>query len=137
MQGQVRHSKLSIQPQTDEEKSVKARYDKVRGSAVNPVLRETNLTDVSQSREPIRTTPSYGSLDRRLLNLTWPTLVETSLVLNSHAMDQGGTLRIVFVDSNNNKQILKDNIVVNKGDIVDSSFMYKHIYSIVDEQTKC
>ena len=29
-------------PQSDEEKSVKARYDKVRGSAVNPVLREGN-----------------------------------------------------------------------------------------------
>ena len=29
-------------PQTDEERDVRARYDKVKGSAVNPVLREGN-----------------------------------------------------------------------------------------------
>ena len=30
------------EPQTDEEKDIRARYDKVKGSAVNPVLREGN-----------------------------------------------------------------------------------------------
>ena len=29
-------------PATEEEKSIKARYDKIKGSAVNPVLREGN-----------------------------------------------------------------------------------------------
>ena len=29
-------------PKTDEEKSIKSRYDKIKGSAVNPVLREGN-----------------------------------------------------------------------------------------------
>ena len=36
-------------PQTDEERSVRARYDKVKGSAVNPVLREGN----SDRRAPL------------------------------------------------------------------------------------
>src|SRR5690606_21829957 len=36
-------------PSSDEEKSVKARYDKVKGSAVNPVLREGN----SDRRAPL------------------------------------------------------------------------------------
>ena len=37
------------EPQTDDERDVKARYDKVKGSAVNPVLREGN----SDRRAPL------------------------------------------------------------------------------------
>ena len=36
-------------PQSDEDRSVRARYDKVKGSAVNPVLREGN----SDRRAPL------------------------------------------------------------------------------------
>lgn len=41
-------------PQTDEEKDVRARYDKVKGSAVNPVLREGNSIAAPQGREELR-----------------------------------------------------------------------------------
>jgi hypothetical protein len=34
--------RLPDEPSTDDEKEIKARYDKVKGSAVNPVLREGN-----------------------------------------------------------------------------------------------
>ena len=126
-------------PQTDEEKSVKARYDKVRGSAVNPVLREGN----SDRRAP-KAVKTYAQNNPHRMG-AW-TADSKSHVAHmtggdffgseqSRTMDQGGTLRIVFVDNNNNKQILKDNIVVNKGDIVDSSFMSKtHLLEFIDEQ---
>ena len=126
-------------PQTDEEKSVKARYDKVRGSAVNPVLREGN----SDRRAP-KAVKTYAQNNPHRMG-AW-TADSKSHVAHmtggdffgseqSRTMDQGGTLRIVFVDNNNNKQILKDNIAVNKGDIVDSSFMSKtHLLEFIDEQ---
>ena len=47
---------------TDEEKDIQSRYDKVKGSAVNPVLREGN----SRCREGIR--PPESALDGCLVN---------------------------------------------------------------------
>jgi len=54
------------EPQNDEEKSIKARYDKVKGSAVNPVLRRELRSTGTQSRQeicPSQSTPN-GCLDR-------------------------------------------------------------------------
>ena len=63
-------------PKTDEEKAIRARYDKVKGSAVNPVLREGN----SDRRAPAvgeAVRPEAPALDGRLVartrRPTWPT----------------------------------------------------------------
>ena len=56
-------------PQTDEEISVKARYDKVRGSAVNPVLREGN----SDRRAP-KAVKTYAQNNPHRMGLGQPIL---------------------------------------------------------------
>ena len=53
-------------PRTNAERGIKAKYDKVKGSAVNPVLREGNSDRrAPQSREIIRpkASPSHGHMD--------------------------------------------------------------------------
>ncbi len=114
-------------PQTDEEREIQARYDKVKGSAVNPVLREGN----SDRRAPAsvkqyaRKNPhSMGawSLDRKthVSHMT-----EGDFRANEQAVTiaKAGTLKIELVGKDGNTTVLKDGIAVQEGEIVDSTFM--------------
>lgn len=63
-------------PKTDEEREIRARYDKVKGSAVNPVLREGNPTAVPPRRSrttprPTRTAWAPGPPSRRRTSPPW------------------------------------------------------------------
>ena len=58
-------------PQTDEEKAVRERYDRIKGSAVNPVLREGNSDRrAPESSEKLceKTSAQHGRMDERLQN---------------------------------------------------------------------
>ena len=114
-------------PQTDEEREVRARYAKVMGSAVNPVLREGN----SDRRAPdavknyARSRPhSMGewSSDSRTRVAT---MGEDDFATNekSVVVESEDTLRIVHVGEDGTETVLKESLPVTAGEVVDATFM--------------
>ncbi|MEE2665006.1 MAG: NADP-dependent isocitrate dehydrogenase, partial [Myxococcota bacterium] len=114
-------------PQTDSERAIHARYDKIKGSAVNPVLREGN----SDRRAP-------ASVKQYARTHPHPMGEWSSESLTDVAHMQGGdfrsnevsvtfaepdSLRIELVDGDGVITLLKDSVGVLAGEIVDASFM--------------
>ena len=115
------------EPSTPEEEDVRARYDKVKGSAVNPVLREGN----SDRRAPdavknyARSHPhSMGewSADSRT---TIATMGADDFRSNEQSVvvDGEGTLSIRHVATDGTVTTLKEGIPVTAGEVVDSTVM--------------
>ncbi len=114
-------------PQTDEERDVRARYDKVKGSAVNPVLREGN----SDRRAPAsvknyaRNHPhSMGawSADSKT-NVAHMTSDDFRSNERSHVMAGDGALRIEHTDSSGTTTVLREEVAVLAGEVVDATVM--------------
>jgi isocitrate dehydrogenase len=116
-------------PQTDEEKKARAAYDTVKGSAVNPVLREGN----SDRRAPasvksfVRNHPhSMGewSSDSRSHVAT----MEDGDFRHSEksvTLPEATTLRIEHVATDGTVTALKESLKVEAGEIVDAAVMRK------------
>ena len=126
-------------PKDEKEKQIKQKYNKIKGSAVNPVLREGN----SDRRAP-KSVKNYAKANPHSMGAWDPnskTHVSTmkggdfysnekSLTLNT-----GGNLKIELVDSSGNKKILKENLKVLKGEIIDASIMSKKaLIKFLEEQ---
>ncbi|WP_349780449.1 NADP-dependent isocitrate dehydrogenase [Xanthomonas sp. WHRI 7065] len=126
-------------PKDDAEKDIKARYDKVKGSAVNPVLREGN----SDRRAPL-SVKNYARKHPHRMG-KW------SSDSKSHVahMDDGdffgseqsatvaaaGALKIEFVGNDGSSSVLKDKVVVKAGEIVDAAVLSKRaLASFIDAQ---
>ncbi|MBE8167506.1 MAG: NADP-dependent isocitrate dehydrogenase [Shewanella sp.] len=114
---------------TDEDKSVKAIYDKIKGSAVNPVLREGN----SDRRAP-KSVKNYAkkhphsmgawALDSKshVAHMTDGDFFSTEqsvTVATSTAVD------IILTETNGTKTVLKSGINLLAGEIIDSAVMSK------------
>ena len=114
-------------PSTDEERDIRARFDRVKGSAVNPVLREGNSDRRAPKavKEYSRSHPhsmgawtagseshvaNMSSGDFRSNEQSVTIAADTSLRIEHEAID--GTV-----------SILKDSVPVLAGEIVDSTFM--------------
>ena len=118
------------EPKNDDEKSVKATYDKVKGSAVNPVLREGN----SDRRAP-KAVKNYAKKNPHKMG-PWSSDSKTHVATMSDGdfksneksvtIKNDGHLSITLVCKNGNKIILKDSIKVLKGEIVDGTSMSIH-----------
>ena len=126
-------------PSSDKEKSVKARYDKVRGSAVNPVLREGN----SDRRAPKAVKTYAQNNPHRMGAWSSDSLSHVSSMdggdffgsEQSHTIGADSRLSIVHVDSQGNRTVLKEGVAVTAGDIVDTSFMSKKsLLAFIDAQ---
>ncbi len=117
-------------PETDEQKQVKSIYDKIKGSAVNPVLREGN----SDRRAPpavknyVRKHPhSMGawSSDSKshVASMSDHDFFgsEKSVTLNS-----AGNVRIELTDDAGNITVLKEATAVLAGEIIDASVISKN-----------
>lgn len=115
------------EPQNEEEKNIKAKYAKVLGSAVNPVLREGN----SDRRAP-KAVKNYAKENPHKMGV-WSTDSKTS-VANMNSGDFYGTensttvendckFRIVFNGTNGETKILKDFSPLKAGEVIDSSVM--------------
>ena len=114
-------------PQTDDEREARERYDRVKGSAVNPVLREGN----SDRRAPaavkgyVRKHPhSMGewSSDSKSNVATMDT-GDFRHNEQSHVMASDGSLRITHVDEQGNETVLRESVKVLEGEVVDATFM--------------
>ncbi|MEL6344080.1 MAG: NADP-dependent isocitrate dehydrogenase [Myxococcota bacterium] len=115
------------EPKTDEERTIQARYNKVKGSAVNPVLREGN----SDRRAP-KAVKAYARNNPHRMG-RWSTDSaahvatmsagdfrhnETSITLPADT-----TVRIEHVDESGAVTVLKEGIALLRGEILDGSFM--------------
>ena len=114
-------------PQTDEERNVRARYDKIKGSAVNPVLREGN----SDRRAPAsvkayaRSHPHSMGEWRSDSTTNVATMSGNDFRANekSVVMDKDDTLQIRHVASDGTTTVLKDKLPVISGEVVDGTVL--------------
>jgi isocitrate dehydrogenase len=115
------------EPKTDEEKALAARFAKVLGSAVNPVLREGN-----SDRRVAKAVKEYAKKHPHKMG-AW-TADSKSHVSNMKAGDfyhseksatitNPGTYRIEFVDNSGKVQVMKEKLPLLAGEVVDGTFM--------------
>lgn len=117
------------EPQDDAEKKVKARYDKIKGSAVNPILREGN----SDRRAPAAV-KAFARAHPHSMGV-WSkesrTKVATMTKGDFRSSEQSITLskatqvRIEFVAKDGSVSILKDSICLLEGEIIDAAVMHR------------
>ncbi|MET9378320.1 NADP-dependent isocitrate dehydrogenase [Streptomyces sp. NPDC002992] len=115
-------------PQTDEDKDVRARYDKVKGSAVNPVLREGN----SDRRAPA-SVKNYAKTHPHRMG-AWVSDSKTNVATmgendfrsteKSTVVSEDGTLRIEHVAADGTTTVLRESVPVLAGEVVDASVMH-------------
>ncbi|MCW2756878.1 MAG: NADP-dependent isocitrate dehydrogenase [Nocardioidaceae bacterium] len=114
-------------PSTDEEREVRARYDKTQGSAVNPVLREGN----SDRRAPAsvkkyaRTHPHRMGAWSPESRTNVATMGKDDFFSNekSVVLEAADDLRVEHVANDGTVTVLKESIPVLAGEVVDGTFM--------------
>ena len=127
--------------QTDEEKDIKARYDRVKGSAVNPVLREGN----SDRRAP-GAVKQYARKHPHSMG-AWSADSKSHVTSMSEGDFYGSEVSntienkceasIVFMDTAGNSTTLKSGLKLEAGEIIDASKMsMKALKSFLSEQVK-
>ncbi|TLY42052.1 MAG: NADP-dependent isocitrate dehydrogenase [Nitrospirae bacterium] len=114
-------------PKDDKEKDIKARYDKVKGSAVNPVLREGN----SDRRAPL-SVKAYSRKHPHKMG-AWSSDSKTHVVhmkggdfrSNEESMTTTAATeaRIEFVDQDGKTTVLKPKLALQAGEVIDATFM--------------
>lgn len=114
-------------PKTDEDRDVRARYDKVKGSAVNPVLREGN----SDRRAPA-SVKNYAKAHPHRMG-AWTADSKTNVAHmaaddfrsteKSAVIAEDGTLRIELVGDDGSTTVLRESVPVLAGEVVDASVM--------------
>lgn len=114
-------------PRDDTERDIKERYDRVKGSAVNPVLREGN----SDRRAP-KAVKAYARKFPHRMGAWSPdsktrvaTMGKDDFRSNekSVVLDAPTTARIEFTDAEGNTTVLKESVPLQAGEILDATFM--------------
>ncbi|ETA68747.1 isocitrate dehydrogenase, NADP-dependent, monomeric type [Methanolobus tindarius DSM 2278] len=116
-------------PSNDEEKAIKAKFDIVKGSAVNPVLREGN----SDRRAP-KAVKNYAKKHPHSMG-EWKSDSKSHVASmtsgdfygseKSIEIEEATNYRIFFTDDAGNKTLLKDKAPLLAGEIIDASVMSK------------
>ncbi|AZQ74440.1 MULTISPECIES: NADP-dependent isocitrate dehydrogenase [Streptomyces] len=114
-------------PKTDEERDIRARYDKVKGSAVNPVLREGN----SDRRAPA-SVKNYAKTHPHRMG-AWTAESKTNVATmdaddfrsteKSAIIAEDGALRIELAGDDGSTTVLRESVPVLAGEVVDASVM--------------
>lgn len=114
-------------PQTDEDKDVRARYDKVKGSAVNPVLREGN----SDRRAPA-SVKNFAKAHPHSMG-AWSSDSKTNVATmgaddfrsneKSVFIEADGSISIQLVADDGTTTVLKEAFPVLAGEVVDGTVM--------------
>ena len=114
-------------PKNEEEKSIKSRYDKIKGSAVNPVLREGN----SDRRAP-KAVKNYAKKNPHSMG-PWSAESKTHVASmtegdfahneKSITISNATKVSIVHTDTDNLATTLKSNVALLDGEIIDATVM--------------
>ncbi|WP_339107520.1 NADP-dependent isocitrate dehydrogenase [Thioclava sp. GXIMD4216] len=115
------------EPATDAEKDVRARYDSIKGSAVNPVLREGN-----SDRRSAKAVKNYAMKHPHSMG-EWKSDSKTTVASMSgndfFANEKSATLsestgaKIVFTAEDGTETVLKSGLKYQAGEIVDATFL--------------
>lgn len=130
-----------VEPKTDAEKDINTRYNKIKGSAVNPVLREGN----SDRRAP-KAVKNFAKKNPHSMG-KWSadskshvsTMREGDFAHNekSVTVDKATSIKIQHTDKNGNTTILKDSFPLLQGEIIDGTVMSKKaLLAFLKEQVK-
>ncbi len=116
-------------PKTDSEKDVRKKYDSIKGSAVNPVLREGN-----SDRRAARAVKEYAKAHPHSMGV-WSGDSKTHVTsMSNHdfysneksvtiSAEQSGSAKINFVANDGVNEMLKGKVVLTEGSVVDATFM--------------
>ncbi|MFK8281068.1 NADP-dependent isocitrate dehydrogenase [Capnocytophaga cynodegmi] len=117
------------EPKTEAEKLIKARYDKIKGSAVNPVLREGN----SDRRAP-KAVKNYAKKHPHSMG-AWSKDSLTRVATMSEGdfyhseksvtMEKPDNVKIELTTTSGEKIVLKEKTTLQKGEIIDAAVMRK------------
>jgi isocitrate dehydrogenase len=117
------------EPKNDEETEIKARYDKIKGSAVNPVLREGN----SDRRAP-KAVKEYAKNNPHSMG-AWSATSRTAVVTMgkddffsnelSVTIPEATNVRVELVSADGNVTVLKEKIALKVGEVLDATVMRK------------
>lgn len=129
------------EPKSDMDKDVKSRYDKIKGSAVNPVLREGN----SDRRAP-RAVKNYAKKNPHSMG-AWSSDSKTHVSTmgdndfksneKSLTITDATKVNIEFTAKDGTKTILKENLGLLSGEIIDATVLRKKaLISFLKEQVK-
>ena len=129
------------EPENDDEKAIKSRYDKIKGSAVNPVLREGN----SDRRAP-KAVKNYAKKNPHRMG-AWSSSSKTHVATMSQGdfahneksvtIDGATSVKIIHTDTKGTQTILKDNLALLDGEIIDATKMsQKALISFLEAQVK-
>jgi isocitrate dehydrogenase len=127
------------EPKTDAEKEIKARYDKIKGSAVNPVLREGN----SDRRAP-KAVKEYARNNPHSMG-AWSADSKTRIATMGHddffsnelsvTVPETTNVKIEFVAADNKVTTLKEKIALQAGEVFDATVMNrKKLVAFLEEQ---
>lgn len=115
------------EPKNNEEKAIQARYDKIKGSAVNPVLREGN----SDRRAP-QAVKQYAKKNPHSMG-KWSSDSKTHVASmtegdfygseKSLTIPSEGEVRIELVTNGGNTVVLKDKLALQEGEVIDASVL--------------
>ncbi|MBD0864313.1 MAG: NADP-dependent isocitrate dehydrogenase [Rhodobacteraceae bacterium] len=115
------------EPTTDEEKDIRARYDAIKGSAVNPVLREGN-----SNRRAASAVKNFAKANPHPMG-TWFADSKTRVAFMEHddffsnetstRLTEDATVRIELVAKDGTVTVLKNGIAYPAGAVVDATFM--------------
>lgn len=116
-------------PSNDDEKDAKARYDKIKGSAVNPVLREGN----SDRRAPL-SVKNYARKNPHKMG-AWAADSKSHVAHmtagdfygseKSALIAEAGSVKIELVANDGSTKVLKETVKVLVGEIIDASVLSK------------
>jgi len=126
-------------PKDDKEREIKARYDKVKGSAVNPVLREGNsdrrapLSVKAHTRKhPHKMGPWSSDSKTHVSHMTGGDFRSNE---KSVTIPAATTAKIEFVGADGKVTMLKDKIALQAGEVLDATFMsVKALRRFIEEQ---
>ena len=129
------------EPENDHEKSIKATYDKIKGSAVNPVLREGN----SDRRAP-KAVKNYAKKNPHSMG-AWSHNSKSHIATmsagdfrhneQSVTIKNTGSVNIILNDNAANEIVLKSDVPVLAGEIIDATTLSKKaLLSFLKEQIK-
>jgi isocitrate dehydrogenase len=132
-------------PQNESEKAIQARYSKVLGSAVNPVIREGN----SDRRSPLSVKAFARKHPVKLGTWSLDTKTRVSHMTdgdfygseNSLTLAASATVRYEFAGSDGKTSVLKKNMPLEEGEILDTAVMrvqaLRSFYEEQIENAKC
>jgi isocitrate dehydrogenase len=129
------------EPQTPEDREIQSRYDKVKGSAVNPVLREGN----SDRRAP-KAVKDYAKKHPHRMG-AWSADSKTHVASMSEGdfygseksvcIENDSESQIVFINEQGAETVLKAGLKLKSGEIIDASVLsISQLKSFLKEQIK-